>query len=33
MSKEEAMNQYVQLITSSDPNWESNEALKDYTEE
>jgi hypothetical protein len=33
MSKDEAMNQYVQLLASADSNWESNEALKAYTEE
>lgn len=32
MEKEEAMRQYVELIASSDADWENNEALKGYSE-
>eukprot|EP00038_Savillea_parva_P006506 m.164217 g.164217 ORF g.164217 m.164217 type:complete len:132 (-) comp12396_c0_seq1:135-530(-) len=32
MDKEEAMRLYVELIAKSDPDWEKNEALKDYSE-
>eukprot|EP00049_Salpingoeca_infusionum_P001006 m.44153 g.44153 ORF g.44153 m.44153 type:complete len:99 (-) comp10822_c0_seq1:246-542(-) len=32
MSKEDAMKAYVDLLAKDDPNWESHEALKDYSE-
>ncbi|KAI7841452.1 hypothetical protein COHA_004847 [Chlorella ohadii] len=33
MTKEEAMQKYIDLVAAGDPNWESHEALKDYKEE
>ena len=30
MSKEDAMKAYVDLLSSSDPIWETHDALKDY---
>jgi hypothetical protein len=30
MSKEEAMQKYIDLIAAGNPNWEQHEALKDY---
>lgn len=33
MSKEEAMQKYVDLVAAGDPNWESHDCLKDYKED
>jgi len=33
MSKEEAMQKYIDLVAAGDSNWESHDALKDYKEE
>lgn len=33
MSKEEAMQKYIDLVEADDPKWEEHPALKDYQEE
>ena len=32
MSKEEAMQKYIDLVAAGDPKWEEHDALKDYQE-
>jgi diazepam-binding inhibitor (GABA receptor modulating acyl-CoA-binding protein) len=33
MSKEEAMQKYVDLVAAGDANWENHESLKDYKDD